>query len=144
MSGSTRLDNVDSRMKMYAFTEDSSLSFAEECARLCALEDRKFGVLTSSQYTNRNQKLNERFYHVQDPTKIQFLGISKGTKGWLSSRSQKGNGIRHHYNFRADPCLGLGLIAARRIPCICLACAEQVQQQPWLRHKDFYEQPRYK
>ena len=143
MSGSTRQDDINTRMKMYAFTKDSSLSFAEECARLCALEDRKFGVLSTPQYSNRNHKLNERFYHVQDPNTVQFLGISKSTKGWLSTRSQNGNGIRHHYNFRADPVLGLGLVAARRIPCMCQACSRQLQQ-PWLMDKEFYDQPRYK
>ena len=86
--------------------------------------------------------MRERFYHVQDPKQVRFSNISKGTKGWIRIKNQKGNGIRHHHNFRADPVLGVGFIAARRIPCMCEGCLQQLQK-PWLKNKSFYEQPRY-
>ena len=52
-------------------------------------------------------------------------------------------GISHHYNFRADPKLSLGQIAARRIPCACQACIQQFKE-PWVPNKVFETQPRYK
>ena len=143
MSGSTKSDDLEIRMKMYAITQNSTLSFAEECARLCGLESRRFGVQSSPTYDSRKQKVNERVYHVQDPDNVRYSHISKGTKGWRRDKSTRGNGIQYHYNFRADPALGLGHVAARRIPCMCEACINQLQKS-WLPNKDFSEQPRYK
>ena len=142
MSGSTRPDDVNTRMQMHTIVEESSLSFAEECARICGAEDRKFGVMSTQIYPSHSKKLKERFYHVQDPTKIRFGNISKTTKGWLKEKGQTANGIRHHYNFRADPALGLGFIASRRIPCMCVSCVSQLKSA-WLPKVDFYKQPRY-
>ena len=104
-------------MNMYGIIEDSNLTFAQECVRLCSLENRKHGVHHSSKHSNNSLKLSERIYHFQDPSDIRFIAISKGTKGWMTKGEQKGNGIQHHYNFCADPALGHGYIAARRIPC---------------------------
>ena len=142
MSGSTRADNIETRMSMYAMTKDSTLSFAEECARLCGLESRKYGVAPTSVHDKRKTKLNERFYHVQKPENVRYQNISKGTKGWIKHRNQKGNGIQHHYNFRADPALGVGFIAVRRIPCMCEGCITQLNSA-WKANKHFGSQPRY-
>ena len=142
MSGCNRSDDVQTRMRMYSITKESTLSFAEECARLCGQDDRKCGVLSTPAYQSRNRKLNERYYHVQDPNDMQYCHLSKATKGWINVRSQNCNGIRRHYNFRADPSLGHGCIAARRIPCMCVACVSQLKQ-PWLENTNFYKQPRY-
>lgn len=38
---------------------------------------------------------------------------------------EKGDGMKNHYNFVADPLLGIGKIACRRIPCSCSGCREQ-------------------
>ena len=35
-------------------------------------------------------------------------------------------GISAMYNFRADPDLGLGKMAVRRIPCVCDGCPDQL------------------
>ena len=87
--------------------------------------------------------MSERFYYVQDPTKVRFVTLSIiGTKGWTRNNSQKRNGIQHHYNFRADPVLGPAYVAARRIPCACNGCISQLQL-PWIMNKDFSDQPRY-
>ena len=141
MSGSTRADDIQTRMNMYAIAKESNLSFATECARLCGSDNRKSGVLSSSAYNNRKQKLNARYYHVQDCNKVRYHNISKVTKGWIKD-TFKGNGVQHHYNFRADPVLGLGYIAVRRIPCMCDSCAQQLDKS-WLPNKSFTEQPRY-
>ena len=142
MSGSTRPDDLETRMTMYAMTKDSSLSFAEECARLCSLEQRKHGVDSTTLPTRNKSKLNERFYHVQKPENVRYINLSKGTKGWTHRKKEKGNGIQHHYNFRADPALGVGHIAVRRIPCMCAGCVSQLKH-PWKRNGSFHSQPRY-
>ena len=47
------------------------------------------------------------------------------------------------YNIRADPDLGLGQIALRRIPCACTGCLAQLAK-PWQPNIAVSEQPRYK
>ena len=142
MSGSNHVDDIQSRMKMYTIAKKASLSFATECARLCGQEKRKFGVLSTPAYQSRNHKLNERYYHVQDPNNVRYSKISKKAVGWIHTQGQNGDGIRHHYNLRADPALGIDYVVVRRIPCMCVACVNQLQQ-PWLVNKPFSEQPRY-
>ena len=130
MSGSSRMDDIDSRMRY-----DTTNSFAKECARLCSLEKRKD--------TFFKKKVSKRFYHVHCPEDIKYPSINKSTKGWRKNTHEKGNGIQHHYNFRADPMLGLGHIAVRRIPCACEACVLQLSS-PWQINKSHDKQPRYK
>jgi hypothetical protein len=47
------------------------------------------------------------------------------------------------YNLRADPALGVGRTAVRRIPCGCPSCTHQLLV-PWLPLEPFENQPRYK
>ena len=129
MSGSNSNDDNESRMKL-----DSTLSFAKECARLCSLVKRKDGVLCG--------KLSQRFYHVHSFHELTYPSLCKATVGWDKRSNEKGNGILHHYNLRADPKLGYGYVAVRRIPCACDACVCQLKE-PWISNKAFYEQPRY-
>ena len=93
MSGTTNPDNVQRRMRVFGFIEESEYSFAEECARLCGAEDRKYGVNHSEQSVKKSGQLSERIYHVQDPNDVKYYSISKGTKGWSKISGQKGNGI---------------------------------------------------
>ena len=44
ISGSTRCDDLRTRMDMFAMKEKYALSFAKECARLCGDESRKYMV----------------------------------------------------------------------------------------------------
>ena len=53
------------------------------------------------------------------------------------------SGTKACYNYRADPDLGLGWIAVRRIPCACKACIDQLKL-PWDHSKGKQDQPRYK
>ena len=100
MPGTNRADDIKTRMRMYSTMKKSTLSFAEECARLCGQDERKCGVLSTPAYQTRNQKIDERYYHVQDPKTVRYAHISKSTRGWIKVKSETGNGIRHHYNFR--------------------------------------------
>ena len=75
MSVSNRADDINTRMKMYSAIKKLSLSFAEECAQLCGQENQKFGVLFTPAYQSINQKINERYYHIQDPDDIRYSHI---------------------------------------------------------------------
>jgi hypothetical protein len=52
------------------------------------------------------------------------------------------DGLTAMYNLRADPDLGLGRIALRRIPCACSKCTEQTNK-PWALNVKPELQPRY-
>ena len=131
-------------VNVYNYTNNTANSFANECARICAQKARSSGVLNSSNYSARSKtaKLTNRYYHVHnDKNSIPSIH-PKTTQGWLSYGHGK-IGIRHHYNFRADPKLPLGQVAARRIPCACEACINQLKE-PWIPNEVFQNQPRYK
>ena len=60
-----------------------------------------------------------------------------------TSDSDKYWGIGHHYHFYCCPELGLGTVAARRIPCSCKGCYTQLIK-PWEEEiKDNSKQPRF-
>ena len=66
-------------------------------------------------------------------TQFQAVGFDKGTQ----------NGIGAHHHFIGDWRLGVGRVAARRIPCYCVACRQQLRQ-PWVDTiDDPLEQPRF-
>ena len=65
-------------------------------------------------------------------------GFRKAIKGELYT------GMRAHYNIHADPDLGLGKVAVRRIPCGCRTCLEKLRTK-WDRSNEYTpeEQPRF-
>ena len=69
----------------------------------------------------------ERFYHYHESNSLELLQVNKEGEG---SKSGKRNGMNSHYNFRFHPRLGVGYCAARRIPCLCESCKQQLEK-PW-------------
>ena len=51
-------------------------------------------------------------------------------------------GIGAHYHLRMDPILGEGKVAIRRIPCACLACTKQLDEE-WTPGVEPSQQKRY-
>jgi hypothetical protein len=134
----------DRRMAAHAMVETASLSFADECARLCSAQHRIQGVKSETKSNKREQhaKMKARHYHVQNPREIRFASTRMLAVGFPSVRGQKNNGLGAMYNLRAEPDLGLKHVAVRRIPCGCDACVEQLKQ-PWLPGIKKEEQLRY-
>ena len=143
ISNAMSINCNERQMNAFNFTNTEENSFAEECARLCRSKHRQNGVLTGSNYVARasQSKLSRRYYHVHNDKEHNNMQISKTTTGWHTSQGVK-SGIMYHHNFRADPKLPIGKIAARRIPCACQACITQLKL-PWLPKQSFYNQPRY-
>jgi hypothetical protein len=134
----------DRRMAAHAMVETASLSFANECARLCSAQHRIGGVKSEAKSNKREQhaKMKARHYHVQNPKEIRFANTRMLAVGFPSVRGQKNNGLGAMYNLRADPDLGMRHVAVRRIPCGCDACIEQLKQ-PWMPGIKKEEQLRY-
>ena len=141
MIGMPEANDGEKRMAAHAVVEDSSLSFAEECARLCSASDRSAGVKGGAKHAKHDEKakMKKRFYHVQDPNKVKHTDLKKVAIGFHSGKK---NGLMMHYNLRFDPDLGTGWAAVRRIPCACDACIEQLKL-PWNRQLNLKQQPHY-
>ena len=50
------------------------------------------------------------------------------------------NRIRDQYHIYCCPQLGLGRVALWKIPCMCLACKEQINL-PWINKMEHEQQP---
>ena len=117
-------------------------SFAKECIRICSLPCRENGVKTSSKSNKREQsaKMLSRQYHYQDKETVEYNGIQKETVGFI--KSKKKHGLNSHYHIRADPMLGVGYVAVRRIPCYCKGCIDKLKIK-WSSIHDIFHQKRY-
>lgn len=140
--GLPEVNETDSRMSAASMVEGTSFSLAEECARLCSDASRVTGVKSEGKYAKRENAatMKKRTYHVQDPNDVSYSGIKMKLEGF---KKGKRNGISSMYNIRADPNLGIGRLAIRRIPCGCQACKAQLEI-PWDYQKiDPTKQDRY-
>jgi hypothetical protein len=136
-------DENSSRLAPEAMVEGVSKSIAEEAARLCSNMARTEGVKSEGKYLKRetNASMKKRHYHVHDQDSTEHINLSMKCQPFLTG-SQTGNGLKSMYNIRADPDLGLGRVALRRIPCACEACRHQLMQE-WDPNVEASDQNRY-
>jgi hypothetical protein len=137
-------DASSRRMAAHAMAEGAMSSFAAECVRICSTRERAEGVKSEVKSKKREAqaKMKSRHYHIQDPNMVRFGSVKMQATGFPSVRGETRNGMAAMYNFRADPDLGMRAVAARRIPCACMACIEQLQLE-WLPGNPAETQPRY-
>ena len=57
--------------------------------------------------------MKERFYHLQEHDEVKYKGKKVALEGFKDGPRE---GISSMYNIRADPDLGFGKVAIRRIP----------------------------
>jgi hypothetical protein len=141
MIGTPESNDSQKRMEAHSMTETASLSLAEECARLCSRRERAEGVKGDVKLKKREEKakMKNRTYHVHKETDVRFSKLSMKRQG-LDAGTH--NGLLAHYHMRADPKLGLGKAALRRIPCGCDACLEQLAKE-WKPNVPSRKQERY-
>ena len=135
----------NAKLKMDAAVVDGdnkAISFAKQCVELCSQKMRQMGVVSHKKLKKREdkKKMKQRFYHYQDFDEVEYKDSKFRLKGFEEGDH---NGIMAHYNFRFDPDLTLGYCAARRIPCSCKSCLDQLKL-PWDKAKDETKQDRYK
>jgi hypothetical protein len=138
-------DDNERMMRAHAMVENENFSMAGECYRLLSNQERVDGVASDMKHVKREseKKVQSRMYFLQKHEDVEHDNLK--CTGKLKSGPGKRNGLRNMYNIRADPDLGVGYSAVRRIPCGCKACTQQIQE-PWLADEkvQFHEQPRYK
>jgi hypothetical protein len=139
-------DDTTQRINPEAMVETSSKSIAKEAARLCRNENRIRGVKSEGKYRKREESasMKQRFYWEDGEFEAtsSFDNLAMVCKPWFKTKDRKNNGISSMYNFRADPKLGLGKIAIRRIPCACNSC-RQLLMKAWVDNVPADKQPRY-
>jgi hypothetical protein len=135
-------DERDNRMSAAAMVEGNFTSIAEECARLCSAKSRAQGVKSDSKYKKREAAavMKTRTYHVLKEEDIEFASLEMSFVRWTT---EPRSSIGAMYNIRADPKLGVGKIAVRRIPCACDACQTQADECWDPNIEDPEDQPRY-
>ena len=105
-------------MHAAARVDDASMSIAAEAARMCRHENRAEGVKSEGKYRKREESssMKKRIYHVDEPCeRHQFENLAMVCKPWYKPKESQGHSLKFMYNFRADPSLGLGITAIRRI-----------------------------
>ena len=134
-------------MHAKARVDGVSMSIASrEAAQMCGNESRAEGVKSKGKYRKREESstMKKRVYHVDKPCeRHQFENLVMVCTPWYKAKESQGHSLKFMYNFRADPKLGLGRIAIRRIPCACAACRLQLVL-PWVDNKPAEEQPQFK
>jgi hypothetical protein len=139
--GTPEANESECRMEAASMIErgNASKSLAEECARLCRDPSRQHGVKGYKKHAKReaNATMKERTYHVQDPADVKYKNLKI-----QADKMPKGIGLMECHHIRAEPELGLGVVAMRRIPCACDGCLEQLAK-PWLPGLDASKQPRF-
>jgi hypothetical protein len=139
LTGTPEANDSQKRMSAESMTETASKSLAFEAQRLLSLDSRINGVKGDKKHGKReaNATLKQRHYHVQNPEDVEFENLK-----FNPVDLPEGIGVMQCYNIRADPDLGLGRIALRRIPCACTGCLVQLSK-PWQPNVAAAEQPRY-
>jgi hypothetical protein len=85
--------------------------------------------------------MKKRHYSVHEQDSTEHINLSMKCQSFLPG-NQPGNGLKSVYNICADPDLGLGRVAVRRILCACEACHKQLMQE-WDPNVEAKEQDRY-
>jgi hypothetical protein len=120
----------------------TELKLGDVAAEKLGHESRVAGVKGDTKSAKREGKarMRQRKYHVQKASDVKYRGIKRVATGFEPG---KHNGSMGHYNIRADPMLGAGCVAVRRIPCACIGCQTQLEMK-WTPNLPFNQQPRYK
>ena len=118
-------DDCNKRMLAHSMIGNVYYSLEEECKRLCEIGGRENNVKENNKYKKHEskKKLKKRFYYVQNKHDVMMTDLKKKVVGM---RKKKLIGKSAMYNFRADPNLGIGKIAIRRILCACDGCLDQL------------------
>ena len=100
---------------------EKKTSWAVKCKRLLENDIRVHGVKSYKKYSKQeeNQKMKKRIDHLQNMEDVHMIGMKKKVVGLDDGKYM---GISYMYNFRCDPDLGIGKVACRWIPCVCLTC----------------------
>ena len=140
-------------MFAHGFTLKGRVSFAEKCHKLLQENADMLAKMntTKNQKHESNQKYRTKHYRIQKKENVLHKDIKMG---WCSKhfpniavvegkkKIRGSSTVLSHYHYRADPLLGEGKCAMRRIPCACLECTNQLSK-PWIHGVSPSEQPRY-
>jgi hypothetical protein len=152
----TKIPEIEDRFAIDAHTVEANgkrASFAGRIKAIMDTPDQIYGVKGDVKHEKREQsaKISKRCFHVMHHgntdspanAKLDLINTKFGSTGFISKSGQTQNGIMAHYHFVAFPELGIGRVAARRIPCACEPCCKMLKI-PWDNGvTDPQDQPRF-
>ena len=103
------------KLPAHSMTDEGEFSLAKIAKEKLGQSSRVSGVKGDKKSAKREgkAKMRQRKYHYQEAESVKYRGIKKVATGFDTG---KHNGVMGHYNIRADPMLGKGFVAMRRIP----------------------------
>jgi hypothetical protein len=106
--GTPEANDGEKRMAAQSMVETASKSLADECARLCTLDSRLQGVKGHTKHAKReaSAKMKMRHYHVQNPDDVRYKHVK-----FVAEKLTAGVKMMECYNIRANPSLGIGVVA---------------------------------
>lgn len=142
LQGVPQAEHFERRLEIATVISDSPNDHVAGCVALAEREflpkiagaDNRDGSGASVRCMNDKRKqsgrLHEAVLHTYDQEEVKAwprrtLAVPKG--GTADGGFTTTDGIRAHFNFRADPDLGHGWIAMRRAACGCSACKAQLR-----------------
>ena len=129
---------IANRMDPVVMEKGVLKSLAELCLKACSNKNRKEGVKSAGKYAKREAAaaMRERHYHLGKPQSTFWGLCMQVVDGFLrGKKGEKHNGLRAMYHLIADPELGLGRVAVRRIPCGCDGCYKHLKKPIADRYK---------
>ena len=143
-------NNLKQRFESWLHKDGKEHSLAEQCVRLLSEPNRKNGVMCAGNKCKKreeNRVHKERHYCTVKKENVKHQNLKMDTIKLTNIKPQNGKSLQHtgsntRCNFRADPDLGVGVIAVRRIPCACQPCLDQLKL-PWSPNIAPQNQPRY-
>jgi hypothetical protein len=132
----------DRKIKSHSVEEGAAISVAEEAARLCRIDARSEGAKSDRKYQKREEAstVKKRHYHVRVQNAKLHDRLRMKMVGWTTDITH--GDLLAHYHLHADPDLGAGQVALRRIPCACDSC-EEMKRKEWIPGVDSRNQPRF-
>jgi hypothetical protein len=107
--GTPEANDGEKRMAAQSMVEMvASKSLADECAQLCTLDSRLQGVKGHTKHAKReaSAKMKMRHYHVQNPDDVKYKHVK-----FVAEKLTAGVKMMECYNIRANPSLGIGVVA---------------------------------
>ena len=152
MDDTDKIRQLRAKFEGWMHENDNEKSFAVTAKKMCDEPNRKDGVTSAggkSCKREENRSVQERLYYVTGRIEIEFGDASmkplkmRENLDDLFLGDKKHNGTQSHQNCHFDPDSGKGHCAARRMPCCCDSCMEQLKK-PWIIGVAPQDQDRHK
>jgi len=118
----------EKRFNAATMKDGKETSLATQCVKVCSDPSRVNGVKSNNKHSKREEArvIKLRKYYESTRNDVQCKDLKAAVVNGFDTGPR--NGLSAMYNIRADPELGAGQIAVRRIPCACIGCLNRFER----------------